>query len=153
MKPTRIRSLRGSFKSSIGDLKRQLILDDGRHNHGLKILSFEMWTDQSNADFFISASLSLDTIQAGLPFFDAGDNRQIAWFTTAQMGNNPNAAFSSTPVQVIDPNHIVNEGLFLRAYGTDNIIWSYLIIAEEYDLTDDEAVITLIKERSQNFTP
>jgi hypothetical protein len=150
MKATRIRTLRGSFKESIGDLKRQLILDDGRHNHGLKILSFKMWTDQSNADQYISASLSLDTIEGSVPFFDAEDNRQIAWFTTAQQTTGP-TAFAAQPVCVIDPNHIVNEGLFLRAFGTANVIWSYLITAEEYDLTDDEAVITLIKERSQNF--
>ena len=150
MKSGRIRTLRGSFKESIGDLKRQLILDDGRHNHGLKILSFRMFTDQSNADAYISASLSLDQTQAGLPFFDASDNQQIAWYTQAQITTGP-SAFVAPYLQVIDPEHIVNEGLWLRAYGTANIIWSYLIVCEEYDLTDDEAVITLIKERSQNF--
>lgn len=148
MKTGRIRTLRGSFKSTIQDMKRELILDDGRPNNGLKVLSFSMWTDVSNNDAFISASLLLELPPAGLPFFDASDNRQIAWFTSAFITTTPSAIYSG-PDAHIDPNHVVNESLFIRAFGTPNIIWSYMVVCEEYTLTDDEAIITLIKERSQ----
>lgn len=149
MKSCRTRTLRGSFLEPLGDLKRELILDDGRLNHGLKIISFKMWTDLTNPDVFISASLSLDV--TGPQFFDAADNQQIAWFTVGYLTNNPNAHVAFPITAYIDPDHIVNESLYLRAYATPNVRWNYLIECEEYELTDDEAVMTLIKERSQNF--
>jgi hypothetical protein len=110
-----------------------------------------MWTDASNMDAFISASLCLEVPISGLPIFDAGDNRQIAWFTSTQITTSP-TPFVVPANQWIDPDHVVNESLFIRAYGTANIIWSYLIVCEEYTLSDDEAIISMIKERTQNFT-
>jgi len=152
MKAGRTRTLRGSFKEPISDLKRQLILDDGRNNHGLKIKSFQMWTDVTNPDVFLSASLALEETPSGLPFFDADDNRQIAWVSGAWITSAPNAATSIPFVSIIDPNHIVKGSLFIRAFGSANIIWNYLIVCEEYTLSDDEAIISLIKERSQNVS-
>ena len=149
MKSGRIRTLRGSIASPMGVLKRQLILDDGRPNHGLKVLSFQMWSDVSTNISGISASLSLEVTPAGLSFFDAADNRQIAWFTSAfdYTGASP---FAIAPFVVIDPNHVVNESLFIEAFCSPNVNYSYLIVCEEYTLSDDEAIISLIKERSQN---
>ena len=147
----RIRTLRGSIASPTGVLKRQLILDDGRPNHGLKVLSFQIWSDVSTPSSGISASLSLQAIPAGLSFFDAADNRQIAWFTSA-FDYSGGGTFSIAPFVVIDPNHIVNESLFIEAFASANVNYSYLIVCEEYTLSDDEAIISLIKERSQNVS-
>jgi hypothetical protein len=147
----RMRTLRGSFREPISDFKRQLILDDGRSNHGLKILSFQMWTDVTNIDAAISASLSLEDTPAGLPFFDAEDNRQIAWVSGAYI-TSPAQPFNIPYVSIIDPDHIVNESLYIRAFATANVVWNYLIVCEEYTLSDDEAIISLIKERSQNVS-
>ena len=152
MKSGRIRTLRGSFTEPVGDLKRQLILDDGRANHGLKVLEFHMWTDSLNNEAFLAASLSLDMIGAGFPYFDAEDNRQIAWVTSGWNYSAP-APVVINPVAIIDPNHVVNESLWIHAFASANTRWNYLIVCEEYTLTDDEAIITLIKERTQNFTP
>jgi len=38
--------------------------------------------------------------------------------------------------------------LYLYATSTE-ALWNYLIICQEYDLSDDEAIVQIIKETSQ----
>ena len=140
----RRRTLRGQFIE--GEVKR-LILDDGRLNHGYKVVSFTVAPDVTTAGNDAMATLSLD-YDAPLTW-NWGDNRQIGWAST----NGQATAALTAPYSVIDPDHVVImdlyiQGQVLSAGGTGEI--NYLIELETMDLTDDESILSIIKERSQD---
>ena len=146
MKKCRTRSLRGTALPVGGKIKLQLILSDGLINHGLKIKSFQMWCSTGLPTAGIDAVLSLDVISSvGLPM-DASDNRQIAWTT----GGYDNGLNIMPFYSVIDPDHVVNRDLYLTADATDGVVWNYLIIADSLTLSDDEAIVQIIKETQQS---
>jgi len=147
MKFGRNRTLRGQIEVVGGatTAKQNLIASDGLINFGLKVESFELWPAAITAASTVYTSiLSLDTIIAGsLP--NAGDNRQFAWIQSDAYTNNV-----WPPIKHIDPDHIVNRDLFLTMMGASPGIYNYLIEAQVVELTDDEAIITIIKETSQS---
>ena len=138
------RTLRGQFEE--GENKR-LIVDDGRLNHGYKVVAFHVAgpiTESSN-DAFATLSLSKDSSKE----WDWSDGRQIGW-AGAYM---PGTAGVNAPYSVIDPDHVVIMDLYIQgqvasAGGTSAI--NYLIELEAIDLTDDQTIISLIKESSQD---
>jgi hypothetical protein len=136
-------TLRGQVRE--GEVKR-LILDDGILTQGHKVISFVVaGRNPTDPASDCHAVLSLDYDAPSL--WEWGDNRQIAWACT-QVDQRP-LGFSS----VIDPDHIVIRDLYIQgqlgtSVGTDVI--NYLIELEPVTLTDDEAVLHLIKERSQD---
>jgi hypothetical protein len=138
------RTLRGQVEEGTN---KRLIVDDGRLNHGYKVVRFVIACTPSASGFDSYATLSLDIDSA--KEWDWGDNRQIGWAST----NAPSTGSLDAPFSVIDPDHIVIQDLFIQgqvqsAGGTDPI--NYLIELEPVTLTDDQAIITLIKERSQD---
>jgi hypothetical protein len=138
------RTLRGQFVE--GQVKR-LVVDDGRLNHGYKVVNFYISAGVGASNLDSQAVLSLD--------YDApaswnwGDNRQIAWASQRvadTSGGQPLFA-------VIDPEHVVIMDLYIQGIvgtggGSDPI--NYLIQLEPLELTNDQAILTLIKERSQD---
>jgi hypothetical protein len=112
----------------------------------MRIISFNMWTSSIGSQY-IDANLSLAIMPVFLYHMNAGDNRQIAW-TTGEHSPNGSMAYRT----FIDPNHVVNRDLFINANCTGGL-WNWLIIFEEYTLSDDEAIVQIIKETSQNTTP
>ena len=149
MKKGKCRSLRGSIQTTGSNVKHQLIVDDGLINNGLKIVSFSMWTDTGSGVMGLDANLSLAPMPAHASIMDASDNRQIAWICG---GFDTNIPIAIQMQSFIDPNHVVNRDLFIHAFASP-ALWNYLIIYEEYDLSDDEAIVQIIKETSQNTTP
>jgi len=146
MKFGKLRTLRGQIEVTGGGVARKnIILSDGLINFGLKVGSFELWPEAITAASTVySGILSLDTIPAGsLP--DAADNRQFAWIQSDAFTNNV-----WPPIKHLDPDHIVNRDLFLTMVGAGPGVYNYLIEAQVVELTDDEAIITIIKETSQS---
>ena len=149
MKYGRKRTLRGQIEVSGGVARKNIIVSDGLVNLGLKIISLQTWnseTPDGSGSRFHTAILSLDTISSG-SVMDASDNRQFAWAQSSINGTDGNIL---QPYTIIDPDHIVNRDLFLSFVGSTNGIYNYLIEAQVVELTDDEAIITIIKETSQS---
>lgn len=134
----RIHSLRGRLAN--GE-KKDLIIDDGRFNHGMKVKEFHVWgIDNDSAAEMV---LCLNTELVGSQF-DASNGNQIAWASqTGAAGVPTNSSFS-----LIDPNHVVVRDLVLNNFGATP--GNYLVILEEITLTDDQAILALIKERQQD---
>ena len=88
--------------------------------------------------------LSLDVGAPGAAM-DSGDNRQIGWAYFSDQGASGGHEYRS----IIDPDHIVNRDLFLSMMNTTGGTYNYLIEAHVVELSDDEAIITIIKETSQ----
>lgn len=138
------RTLRGKFEEGTN---KRLIVDDGRLNHGYRVVRFIIGPDASfsNNDCFATLSIDIDAPKN----WDWGDNRQIGWAAVSVTGTGA----LNTPFEVLDPDHVVLQDLFIQgqvssAGGTSTI--NYLVELEPITLTDDQAIITLIKERSQD---
>ena len=139
MKYGRLRTLRGQIEVSGGGVgKKNLIAADGLINYGLKIEKFQVWAVDP-VDSFVSI-LSYDTISSGTQM-NAADNRQFGW-TVGSGNGDVNPAY-------LDPDHIINRDMFLTLVNAANGSYNYLIEMRVVELTDDEAIITIIKETSQ----
>jgi hypothetical protein len=138
------RTLRGTVDS--GENKR-LIVDDGRLNHGYRVVRFEIFpVDVTSGAADCSGVLALDydgTTEKWL----AEDNRQIAWSSTTM-----STTYSvNNKTDIIDPDHVVIMDLWVYAFtnGSDARI-NYLVELEPVELSNDESILQLIKERSQD---
>lgn len=138
------RTLRGIADSGI---TKQLIVDDGRLNHGYRVIRFEVFpVDVTAGSSDCSGVLALD-YDGVTQFWRADDNRQIGWSSTTM-----STTFSvNNKTDIIDPDHIVLQDLWILAYtgGADGRI-NYLIEIEPVTLSNDESILQLIKERSQD---
>lgn len=147
MKLGRLRTLRGQITidggATIG--RKNIILSDGLINMGLKIKSFQCWpVDFTNT---MGVIMSYEVLPTGT-LANAGDNRQFGWFEKASTTN------QAQPM-MLDPDHIINRDLFLQvtnlgAVLPTDIVFNYIIEANILRLTDDEAIISIIKETSQS---
>lgn len=135
-----IRTLRGRLTST--DIRR-IVVDDGRTNHGYQIVGFYVWCDPAAADgVFATLGTQYDMLSGAR----ADDNRQIAW------AGNTWSSTSTTPTtglwNVVDPDHVVITDLYIQAINSEAT--NYLIEVRPITMTDDEAILRLIKERSQD---
>jgi len=149
MKFGKLRTLRGQIIVNGGVARKNIIVADGLVNYGLQIKSFQVWREtvpDGAGNVSVNAILSLDTISSGTNM-NAADNRQFAWF---QMAVNGVDGGLIQPYTIIDPDHIINRDLFLTVDNSTDGILNYLIEAQVVELSDDEAIITIIKETSQS---
>lgn len=152
MKLGRLRTLRGQITVSGGIAKTNLVVADGLINYGLRITRFTMWPADnvtptgSNRSF--TGVLSLDPISP-ITSMDAGTNSQFAWTFFSAAGA-PTPSLQQNVREIIDPDHIVNRDLFLTMHNSTSGTYNYLVEAQVVELTDDEAIITIIKETSQS---
>jgi hypothetical protein len=135
-----IRTLRGRLETA--DVKR-IVVDDGRPNHGYRVLDFRVWPKGTSGD----ACYAILGTQYDMPAEgDAGDNRQIAW---AASGFNTGTQNMADAFSIVDPDHVVITDLYILT-TTPNDDCNYLIVVEPITMTDDQAILRLIKERSQD---
>jgi len=140
---------------------------------GWKVEAFYFWPKTVRAaigtgdgQYTINASLATDTI--GSPSFDdvadVTDNRQIGWI---QIGYNLRDAavgdFLTKPTGIhdnmalMDPDHIVNRNLYINFYTTsDSTVspsreFNYLLILEEVKITENEAILQIVKGVAQDI--
>ena len=148
------RTLRGQVEVVGGKADKQLILNDQLINRGLRITGFFVWPEQVGAPVICNAVLSYAQFPSS-ENMNAADNRQIAWnyFIGAQGAPPTSTDAYSEVVRLIDPDHIINRDLFLCMRQSTNQTFNYLIVCELETLTNDEAIITIIKENSQSIEP
>lgn len=141
---TKRRTLRGQF---VEGTATRLILDDGRLNHGHKIVNFFVAGDPSSGANDAYAVLSLDYDAPSS--WDWGDNRQIAW-ASAPVDSTASIHLGGN---VVDPDHVVLQDLWINGIvgaGGGTSVINYLVELELVQLTNDQSILTLIKERSQD---
>ena len=153
----RVRTLRGTVEfparaggdpANVG--RRNLILDDGRINIGYRVIDFRIWNaDMTGFDdaFTTQAHLAMGIdVTSALPRAD--DNREIGWACYNVGTSNDVSDF-----RLVDPDHIIVRDLnivFPQVSNTAEALVNYYILMEEYDITDQEAIISIIKEESQD---
>jgi len=138
------RTLRGQFVE--GAVKR-LVVDDGRLNYGYKVVNFVISAGVGGSSLDSQAVLSLDYDSPAS--WNWGDNRQIGWASQRVAdvsGGQPIFA-------VLDPDHVVIMDLYIQGIvggGGGSDVINYLIELEQVELSTDQAILALIKERSQD---
>ena len=157
MKSTRVRTLRGQIAATGGKAEQQLILNDQLINRGLRVTGFFVWPDrvETNAEQTFNAILSYAKLGNANVNMNAGDNTQLGWsFYSQSLPGSGTSAKSNSGFfnQLIDPDHIVNRDLFISLRETtDGLPLNYMVVCELLELTDDEAIVTIIKENSQSI--
>lgn len=134
----RIRTLRGTVD---GGAVKRLIVDDGRFNNGLKVTAFYVWAPSQESSGDPGCVLGIDEDMNNK--WDASDNRQIGW---AGMSTSPSSRIMD--FSLIDPDHIVVSDLFINNFS--GVIANYMVVLEAVELSDDQAILALIKERAQD---
>ena len=147
------RTLRGTIEVAAGGQgKRDLILDDGRINIGYKIIRFDFWQSDmiGNANAGGAQATLLLSQDATFSLAEAEDNREFAWAAyTSKTG------FGIEYYSTIDPDHIVVRDMIIQIPQVSGTFgaptrWNYMIVIEEYDVSDVEAIVSIIKEESQD---
>jgi hypothetical protein len=162
MRPTgKVRTLRGQITAVGGKAEKQLILNDQLINRGLRVTGFFMWPEVVGSTFSrtCNAILSYAALASGDVDMDAGDNTQLGWAfyvqdakdTASLPQTQAPAAFSGFFNQLIDPDHIINRDLFISLRDSSTATFNYMVVCEFLELTDDEAIVTIIKENSQSI--
>jgi len=121
--------------------KKTIIIDDGRLTHGMKIKEFHVWG--VDFDSFAEMTLCLNEENVGSQF-DASNGNQIAWAAQAGAAGVPTTEHFS----LIDPNHVIVQDLVINNFGAS--VGNYMVILEAITLSDDQAILALIKERQQD---
>lgn len=141
MKKTRTRTLRGQILPSSGFGKKQILVDDGLINRGYKVTGFFVWAISGQETF--NAALSFAPVIAASKM-DAADNSQFAWSWKANLSS-PQEAF-------IDPDHVAVRDMHVTIMNTNaDLLFNYVVIIEEYDISNDEAIMNIIKEGAQSL--
>jgi len=116
-----------------------LVVDDGRLNHGYIVKEFHVWSTslsgQRNAEFVLS--LNENTPDA----WRADNTGQIGW---AGMVIDLTGVESLQSFSLIDPDHVVLRDLYVKSLNVDG--GNYMVVLETIDLTENETILTLIKE-------
>lgn len=124
---------------------RKLIIDDGNFNQGFRVTRFVCAGDPAGSSQEIAVRLSTEVPNSA---WNWGDSREIAWASTRQTVEATWGGWEGA----IDTTAVVLQEMWIdsksSAVGTVNI--NYLIELEPVTLTDNEAVLVLIKENSQD---
>lgn len=144
MKATRVRTLRGTVTLAAGGSgKRQLIVEDGLINRGYKIERIYVWSPTN-----LTAWKGILTTRIHVGFNpDAADNNQIGWF---------NKETGTIQDNILDPDHVAVKDLFINLLvtgGGAGDTMNYMIVMQQYDLSDEEAIIQISKEDNQASSP
>jgi hypothetical protein len=140
---TGVRTLRGQLPNGT---VRRLVVDDGEFTHAYRILEFYAFPARpDNAGEDVAATLALNEQGARITW-DAANGSQIGWAATGIGGSRDlQGTFS-----LIDPDHIVVRDLWIYGSGSAAAPTNYLIVLEPVTISEDRAVLALIKERQQD---
>jgi len=120
---------------------KRLIIDDGMLNQGHKVVEFYVWA-QSIASGDDPACVLAKSYDAD-PSWNASDNRQIGW-----AGQTTTNTTRMMDFNLLDPDNVVIQDLFLINIGAT--VANYMVVIEPVELNNDQVVMQLIKERSQD---
>lgn len=128
--------------------------------------TFRASTGSTEGQFGVTMNLATDTI-ANATFNSIGsvaDNRLIGWLQRGfNMRNEGSDDFLTAPTGMeanygyVDPDHVVNRQLFINfTTNTDSGTkpvreWNYIVRLEKIKITENQAVLAMIKSTAQNI--
>jgi hypothetical protein len=141
----RIHTMRGRVEYNS---PKRLILDDGQFTRAHRVVAVHTWPASITSGVSEEADVTLALDYDPNANWDASDNRQIGW---AGFRNGATASSESLNAwSLIDPDHIVVRDLYIINNNSLSSATNYMVILEEVAINENEAVLALIKERSQD---
>lgn len=129
-------TLRGTMAAT--EPVRGLVVDDGRYQHGFIIEEMRIWAAGPGftPGFNCAAVLSLyDNPPATI---NAEESGSIAWAAWIESTTNSIDQFF-----IIDPEHVVNQDLFIHNMGGTEM--NYLIRMRPIEMSPEQGVLQLVK--------
>ena len=127
---------------------KRLILDDGMFTRAHRVVAVHTWPSSITSGVSEEADVTLSLDYDPSPNWDASDNRQIGW---AGFRNGATASTETLNAwSLIDPDHIVVRDLYIINNNSLSTATNYMVVLQEVAIDENEAVLALIKERSQD---
>jgi len=156
---SRIRVLRGQCRTFQFDGAVNVVQDDTRFNHGFRVKKFVISNNlpydsvASSRDCYgalaTHAEALVSPFNTSVVHWDWSDRRQVAWTSTNMVGD---SVIEFEP-DLVDPTHVIVRDLWLgitAAVATGSTTFNYYIELEEVSLTDNQAVMAIVQEESQD---
>lgn len=130
----------------------RLQIFDGSFKTAYRVIEFNVFTeDPLSTGKDVVAVLNTEGEDGGslpsIPFWDAQDNRQIAWGSHGVTAT----AEATRAWSLVDPDNLVVEDLYFTGIcNTDGTPINYLIRLEKWRINDWEGALAMVRARSQN---
>ena len=134
----RTHTLRGRVDAST---TKRLVVDDGRFTNVMKVTDFYVWSE-ALASGDDPECLLAKNLEIGPGVADASNGNQIAWSGMRV------SSTSVGPYSIVDPDHLIISDLYISNISAATA--NYMVVLQEDTITEDEAVLQLIKERAQD---
>ena len=141
-------TIRGAMIASDTELKK-VYLNDGHFNHAFRIRSFTIsQQDRTSATSYFLNGLLATEEDVRADNWDWADNRQIAWCQVMEDGNQPALA---TPKEVIDPDNLIVEDLYIGIYAYGDVAEpvNYILTMDKFEITEWEGALSIVRNSSQ----
>ena len=122
---------------------RSLVVDDGRYTHGFVITGITVWPSAPSMPAGYNANAVLSFLETKPATMNASESGTIGWASWME-GTTSDVSTSS----VLDPQHVVNEDLFLHNMG--GTAMNYLITMRPIVMSPEQGVLQLIKAANQS---
>lgn len=129
-------TLRGTMPAT--EISRPLVVDDGRFTHGFIIEEMRIWGAGPAFPAGYNCSSVLSLYPTPPATVNAEESGTIAWAAWIESTTN-----SVTQFFIIDPEHVVNQDLFIHNVGGTSM--NYLIRLTPITMTPEQGVLQLVK--------
>jgi len=121
----------------------KVIFNSPQDNVGWIVESFYIWSWNMDANLYCAGKLVKGSVD-GISFqnSDAQDSRVIAWAQSS------GSVAESSAIAIIDPSHLIVNELYVVNLSGQAI--SYMVNLKRVSISDDQEIISIIKERQQN---
>ena len=135
-----IHTLRGVVLQG-GDTKK--IFESPRSGTGWVVKAFYVWPYNMDSNLYSHGKLwKGDPTNASTQNSDAQNSQCFAWSATS------GSTAEAVRYDIIDPDHLITTELYVINTAAQAI--SYMVILEQREITADQEVLSIIKERSQD---
>lgn len=122
-----------------GNTIERLIVDDGNFTDAWEVVGFDVFsTNGTGPDVQATLAINEKGLKAS---WDASDNRQIGWGFMF-IGTNGGTVRSWVR------KHVIVSDLWIQNFGVDPL--NYIVRVRRRQISDDQAILALIQERSQD---
>ena len=137
-------TVRGSVAD--GSIDR-ITLNDGRFDTAYRVVEFKIFPqDVLSSVSDVAGVLMTENTGTPSPLWQAESNTQIAWSSVYV----PGAAAAQAALEIIDPDNLIVEDLFIHINNTSSDKSNYFIRMEKYSITDWQGALAMVRAKAQN---
>ena len=156
-----IRCMRGKVKTEVtGAEQSKLIIPGSRPGYAFRVIDFKWWTStvagstqwngNNTGSAFLATQPDFNPLSYGMA--DLSSPTQFAWCWIYAPNDYTIQHFET----IIDPTHMIYDELYFNYQQQNdtpagNVVVSYMIVLEEYEVTANEQILYQLQEDSQDI--